>query len=84
MSPPRVSLNQQIEAVRMAETRQRTLAQGGTVRGLRGEKIELFDLERLNAAARTLEWLQQHREEVVRVAAEIAQAAKPATNEVAR
>lgn len=60
----KISLSQQVEAVRFAETRQRTLAGGGTVRGMRGESVEQFDLERLSAAARTLEWLQQNEAEI--------------------
>lgn len=74
MTPPKVSLSQQIEAVRMAETRQRTLAAGGRVQGLRGEAVEQYDLARLNAAARTLEWLEKNREVVLLVQAQIDQA----------
>lgn len=60
----KISLSQQVEAVRYAETRQRHLAAGGTVRGNRGERVEQFDLERLSAAARTLEWLKDHEIEI--------------------
>lgn len=60
----KVSLGQQIEAVRFAETRQRHLASGGSVRSQRPERVEQFDLERLGAAARTLEWLKDHEEEI--------------------
>jgi hypothetical protein len=63
-APPRFSLAQQIEAVRFAETRQRTLATGGSVKGLRGTTVEGYDLQRLNAAARTLEWLRDHEADI--------------------
>jgi hypothetical protein len=58
--PPKVSLAQQIEAVRFAETRQRTIAGGGSVKSARPRSVEDYDLQRLNAAARTLEWLKEH------------------------
>lgn len=60
MTAPKISLRQQIEAVRLAETRQRTLSTGGTVRELRRDAEAKFDLHRLNAAARTLEWLSEN------------------------
>ncbi|MCO4053425.1 MAG: hypothetical protein HEQ16_05120 [Bosea sp.] len=57
MTAPRISLNQQIEAVRLAETRQRSFAGGLSVKPMRGKSAEEYDLQRLGAAARTLEWL---------------------------
>lgn len=63
-SEARISLRQQVEAVRFAETRQRTLMGGGTVRDQRPHRETEYDLKRLNAAARTLEWLQQHEDEI--------------------
>jgi len=60
----KVSLRQQIEAVRFAETRQRQLCGGGTVRELRRQAESEFDLARLNAAARTLEWLAENEVEI--------------------
>lgn len=64
MNAPKISLRQQIEAVRLAETRQRTLCTGGTVRELRRDAESKFDLTRLNAAARSLEWLADHEPEI--------------------
>lgn len=58
MSVPSISLAQQIESVRFAETRQRSFASGLTVKPMRGKSAEEYDLQRLSAAARTLEWLQ--------------------------
>lgn len=60
----RISLAQQIEAVRFAETRQRVFALGKSVKPMRGETAEKYDLMRLAAAARTLEWLARHEEDV--------------------
>lgn len=60
----RVSLNQQIEAVSFACTRQQTLANGGTVKGMRGKSAEQFDLARLQAAFRTLKWLEANEAEI--------------------
>lgn len=64
MTLPRVSLAQQIEAVRFAEVRQRTIAGGGSVKSARARSVEGYDLQRLGAAARTLEWLQEHEAEI--------------------
>lgn len=64
MTAPKVSLRQQIEAVRFAETRQRQLCGGGSVRELRRDAEAKFDLARLNAAARTLEWLADNEAEI--------------------
>jgi hypothetical protein len=64
VSAPKVSLGQQLEAVRFAETRQRAFANGQAVKPMRGEKVEKFDLERLGAAARTIDWLQKSEAEI--------------------
>lgn len=64
MTAPKISLRQQIEAVRFAETRQRQLCGGGTVRELRRDAEAKFDLARLNAAARALEWLADNEPEI--------------------
>jgi len=69
MSDPKISLSQQAEAVQFALRRQETLAKGGQVKGLRGRSVEEFDLVRLRAALRTLEWLEAN-EAVVREAVE--------------
>jgi uncharacterized protein YcbX len=58
MSDPKISLAQQLDAVQFALRRQQTLATGGSVRGLRGRSVEEFDILRLRAALRTLEWLE--------------------------
>ncbi|WNJ89145.1 hypothetical protein [Bosea sp. 685] len=64
MTAPKVSLSQQAEAVRFAETRQRSLACGGTVRGERSKSVEEFDIVRLGAAARTLALFSQNEDEL--------------------
>lgn len=61
---PKFSLSQQIEAVRFAETRQRAIKDGGTLREQRPPKVATFDMQRLGAAARTLDWLQGHEEAI--------------------
>lgn len=53
----RISLNQQIEAVAFAVVRQSTLANGQSVKPMRGRSTEEYDLARLQAAKKTLEWL---------------------------
>lgn len=63
-NPKKISLRQQIEAVRFAETRQRTLLGGGTLRELRPPREAEYDMQRLGSAARTLEWLQAHEDEI--------------------
>jgi hypothetical protein len=60
----RFSLAQQQEAVSFALTRQRSLARGGSVRGLRGKSTEEFDCLRLEAAERTLTWLMTQEREI--------------------
>ena len=63
-APAKISLNQQIEAVRLAETRARSLANGQAVKPMRGASAEQYDLQRLNAAARSLEWMREHEAEI--------------------
>lgn len=63
-TPARISLAQQIEAVRLAETRARCLGQGIAIKPVRGASVEQYDLQRLNAAARSLEWLQTNEAEI--------------------
>jgi hypothetical protein len=65
MTGPRtISLAQQREAVHFATVRQGAIAGGGTVKGLRARSAEEFDLQRLQAALRTLDWLQSHEAEI--------------------
>lgn len=64
MTAPRISLAQQLEAVRFAETRARAFAAGQSVKPMRVRSAEEYDLQRLGAAARTLEWLKGHEEEI--------------------
>lgn len=65
MTTPRTfSLAQQLDAMHLACTRQRTLAQGGTVKSMRRSAEEAFDLERLQAVTRTLLWLQDNEADV--------------------
>jgi hypothetical protein len=64
MTAPRISLAQQIEAVRFAASRQRSIASGATIRAARGRSVEEYDTVRLGAAARTLAWLASNEEAV--------------------
>lgn len=62
---PKFSLSQQIEAVRFAEVRQRGLiGRNRSVKELRPEAVAEHDMQRLGAAARTLEWLLGHEEAI--------------------
>jgi hypothetical protein len=61
---PKFSLSQQVEAVRFAETRQASIQNGGSCRELRPPKVADFDTQRLGSAARTLEWLKIHEDEI--------------------
>jgi hypothetical protein len=62
---PKFSLGQQIEAVRFAETRQRSLiGRNRSVKELRPESVAQMDMQRLGAAARTLETLQENADEI--------------------
>lgn len=59
---PKISLGQQIEAMDMACTRQRAMANGNTVRPLMPKRDEEYQLVRLQAALKTLRWLHLHQE----------------------
>lgn len=63
MSEP-VPLKLQIDAVRFAEVRQRSMMEGKATRELRGEAFGKRDLAALNAGARTLEKLHEHAAEM--------------------
>ncbi|MFC5393043.1 hypothetical protein [Bosea vestrisii] len=60
----KVSINLQIDAVRLAETRQRTLCGGGSIKDLRRPQEREFSLQALNAGARSLETLKEHVDEI--------------------
>lgn len=64
MTAPAIPLPLQIDAVRFAETRQRAMLDGKAIRELRGEQFGRRDLERLNAAARSLETLHKNADEI--------------------
>jgi len=64
MTEPRISLAQQAEAVDFALARQVSLANGATVKGKRGGSAERYDVQRLQAARRTIEWLMSHEAEI--------------------
>lgn len=68
-SAPKISLGQQIEAVRFAEVRQRSLANGSSIRAWRAVSVEQHDIQRLGAAARALEWLKEHEDDIRRLLA---------------
>jgi hypothetical protein len=53
----KISLAQQIEAAQWAQRRQQGLADGQSLRGLRGKSVEQFDVERLRAVVATLDFL---------------------------
>ena len=59
-----VPLKMQIDAVRFAETRQRSLLEGRAIKELRGEAFGKRDLGALNAGARSLEKLHEHAAEI--------------------
>lgn len=69
MTAARISLGQQIEAVRFAESRQRAMKDGGTLRELRPAREAEYDMQRLGAAARTLEWLQANEADIRKLSA---------------
>ncbi len=64
MTAPTIPLPLQIDAVRLAETRQRALLDGKAIKELRGEQFGRRDLARLNAAARSLETLHRNADEI--------------------
>ena len=64
MTAPAIPLGHQIDAVRFAETRQRSMNDGRAIKELRGPQFGQRDLERLNAAARSLETLEKNAAEI--------------------
>lgn len=64
MSGERISVGQQLEAVRYAAERQGLLCAGGAVRDQRPESVRDYELKRLLAAVETLTWLRDHAETV--------------------
>lgn len=61
---PATPLPVQIEAVRLAEARQRAMNDGKPVRELRGEQFGKRDIVSLNAAARSLTVLHERADEI--------------------
>ena len=72
----KISLPQQIEALTIALTRQAALAQGTTIKPMRGKQAEQYDVLRLQAALRTLRWVDAHQDVLRQAHAHIA-ATKP-------
>ena len=64
MTSTTIPLPLQIDAVRLAETRQRALLGGKSIKELLGEQFGQRDLERLNAAACSLETLHKNADEI--------------------
>lgn len=64
MTAPKISLAEQVEAVRFAETRQRALNDGKAIKELRPAQFGKRDIQRLNAAARSLEILKEDADEI--------------------
>ncbi|MGY6246668.1 hypothetical protein ACXIUS_03835 [Bosea thiooxidans] len=65
MTAPKISLAQQLEAVEFALRRQQSLLNGGkNIRELRPESVARFDADRLDAAVKTLRWMQSHEAEI--------------------
>ncbi|HEV2552731.1 MAG TPA: hypothetical protein VGV17_03090 [Bosea sp. (in: a-proteobacteria)] len=64
MSGERISIGQQLEAVRFAAERQVLLNTGGRVRDERPESVRDYELQRLLAAVETLTWLKANAESV--------------------
>ena len=65
MTFPKVSLAQQREAVEFALRRQQSLCNGAkNIRELRPEAQARYDADRLEAAVKTLRWLQSHEPEI--------------------
>lgn len=75
-TPPKFSLAAQIEALQTACTRQAALANGTTIKPLRGKAAEAYDLQRLQAVTRTMLWLQANSAEI-NAYAEAKKAGKP-------
>ncbi|CAM5764654.1 hypothetical protein [Bosea minatitlanensis] len=65
MTAPKISLAQQLEAVEFALRRQQSLCNGAkNIRELRPAAQAQYDADRLEAAVRTLRWLQSHEPEI--------------------
>lgn len=64
MSGERISIGQQLEAVRFAAERQALLNTGARVRDERPESVRDYELQRLLAAVETLTWLKANAETV--------------------
>lgn len=64
MSEERISLGQQLEAVRYAAERQGLLCSGSAVRDQRPESVRDYELKRLLAAVETLTWLRDNADAV--------------------
>lgn len=65
MTAPRVSLAQQLEALEFALRRQQSFVNGTkSIRELRPPAQARFDADRLEAAVKTLRWLQSHEPEI--------------------
>lgn len=64
MTAPAIPLPLQIDAVRFAETRQRSMLGGKAIRELRGDQFGQRDMECLNAAARSLQKLHENADEI--------------------
>lgn len=60
----KISLAQQYETVQFALRRQSTLANGGTLRGMRGKSTEEYDIARLKAVCGTLDWLMANEPDI--------------------
>lgn len=61
----KISLAQQLEAVEFALRRQQSFVNGTkNIRELRPEAVVRFDAERLEAAVKTLRWLQSSEPEI--------------------
>ena len=78
MSDERISVGQQLEAVRFAAERQALLSTGARVKDERPESVRDYELKRLLAAVETLTWLRDNAESV-RAAHAALRAAKAAT-----
>ena len=64
MSGERISIGQQLEAVRFAAERQALLNTGARVKDERPESVRDYELQRLLAAVETLTWLRDNAESV--------------------
>lgn len=61
----KISLAQQLEGVEFALRRQQSFVNGTkNIRELRGDAVAKFDADRLDAAVKTLRWLQANEPEI--------------------